>query len=50
MIGNAVPPVFAAHVATAIADQFFNIRPPSPWDVVSNPMQANISLVAGVVG
>lgn len=50
MIGNAVPPVFAAHLATAIAEQFFNIRPASPWDLASNPMQANRSLVAGVVG
>jgi DNA (cytosine-5)-methyltransferase 1 len=38
MIGNAVPAILSAHVATEIARQVFNVEPPTPWDVKNNPL------------
>lgn len=38
MIGNAVPAILAAHVATEIARQIFKVEPPVPWDVKNNPL------------
>jgi hypothetical protein len=41
MVGNGVPPVFAAHVATEIARQGFSREPATVWDASSNPLLAN---------
>jgi DNA (cytosine-5)-methyltransferase 1 len=38
MVGNAVPAIFAAHLATDISIQFFGRKPPKPWSVDSNPI------------
>lgn len=38
MIGNAVPAILSAHVATEIARQIFKIEPPTPWDIKNNPL------------
>lgn len=38
MVGNAVPALFAAHLATAIAEQAFGRTPAKAWDQASNPM------------
>lgn len=36
--GNAVPPAMAAHIATELASQGFNISVPEPWTVKENPI------------
>jgi DNA (cytosine-5)-methyltransferase 1 len=41
MIGNAVPAILSAHVATEIARQVFNTEPPIPWDMKNNPLNSN---------
>jgi DNA (cytosine-5)-methyltransferase 1 len=38
MVGNAVPPIFSAHVATAVATQVFGEKPPKAWSSRSNPL------------
>lgn len=38
MIGNAVPAILSAHVATEIARQIFNVQPLVPWDIKNNPL------------
>ncbi|MGH7812421.1 MAG: DNA cytosine methyltransferase [Candidatus Binataceae bacterium] len=38
MVGNAVPPIFSAHLATAIAKQVFGTTPPRAWSCQSNPL------------
>jgi DNA (cytosine-5)-methyltransferase 1 len=37
-IGNAVPPVLAAHIGTALARQVFGYDPPTPWDLGTSPL------------
>ena len=39
MIGNAVPPIFSAHLATALAKQAFNVDVEVPWSVEHNPLK-----------
>lgn len=38
MLGNAVPPIFSAHLATALATQAFDLDPPVRWALDSNPL------------
>jgi len=38
MVGNGVPCVFAAHIATEIARQGFQKEPNIPWDAEHNPL------------
>lgn len=38
MVGNGVPAIMAAHIATEVARQGFQRRPPVAWDVDSNPL------------
>lgn len=38
MVGNGVPPVFAAHIATEVARQGFSREPKVAWDSASNPL------------
>lgn len=38
LIGNAVPAILAAHVATEISRQIFKLEPPIPWDAKNNPL------------
>jgi DNA (cytosine-5)-methyltransferase 1 len=38
MVGNAVPPIFSAHLATAIAEQAFSVAAPRPWTAASSPL------------
>ncbi len=40
-VGNAVPSIMAAHIASAIATQFFNVAPPVRWDALNNPLAGN---------
>lgn len=37
-VGNAVPPLFAAHLATALAVQGFGLKPPVPWSSQDSPL------------
>ena len=37
-VGNAVPPILAAHLATAISEQVFGLTPPSPWSTSGSPL------------
>ena len=41
MLGNAVPPILSAHLATEIAQQYFNADIPHPYNVYNNPMLKN---------
>ncbi|ACU58142.1 DNA cytosine methyltransferase [Chitinophaga pinensis] len=41
MIGNAVPAILSAHVATEIARQIFKVEPKTPWDKQNNPLTKN---------
>jgi DNA (cytosine-5)-methyltransferase 1 len=41
MVGNGVPPVFAAHIATEVARQGFSRDPEVAWDAASNPLLTN---------
>jgi DNA (cytosine-5)-methyltransferase 1 len=41
-VGNAVPSLMAAHLATALADQL-GLRVPSRWDAASNPWESSSS-------
>lgn len=38
MVGNAVPPILAAHLATELAKQCFGAKVPHPWTATNNPM------------
>ncbi len=38
MIGNAVPSIMAAHIATEVARQGFQVEPSVPWDLQKNPL------------
>lgn len=38
MVGNAVPAIFAAHLATAVGEQGFGVAAPIPWSADSNPL------------
>jgi DNA (cytosine-5)-methyltransferase 1 len=38
MVGNGVPAIFAAHIATELARQGFGVEPPVPWDAETNPL------------
>jgi len=41
MVGNAVPPILSAHIATGIAQQYFKIEIPYPWTSSHNPLLLN---------
>lgn len=41
MVGNAVPAILFAHIATSIAKQVFNIDVPTPWTSEHNPLLDN---------
>jgi DNA (cytosine-5)-methyltransferase 1 len=38
LLGNAVPPVLAAHLATSIAKQVFGVDVPTPWNSKISPI------------
>lgn len=38
LLGNAVPSIFSAHIATEIACQVFNFEVPVKWSVDNNPL------------
>ena len=46
MVGNGVPAVMSAHLATEIARQRFQREPPVAWDAELNPLTASISALA----
>lgn len=39
MVGNAVPPIFSAHLATALAKQAFGVDVAIPWDIDRSPLE-----------
>lgn len=39
MVGNAVPPLLSAHLATEIGKQYFDHDVSSPWTMSANPMK-----------
>lgn len=39
MVGNAVPPIFSAHLATALANQAFGVDVAIPWDEDKSPLK-----------
>jgi len=49
MVGNAVPAIFAAHLATAISVQAFGLAPPTPWSATSNPLSSFLNHEATAV-
>lgn len=46
MVGNAVPAILAAHLATAMAEQIFAVNVPRKWSVDVNPLGAMLNTVA----
>ncbi len=40
MVGNAVPAMLFAHIATSLAKQVFNVDPPTSWTESNNPLLA----------